>query len=154
MSIAFDILKELYDKELNYKGYKCNIFGIPKLSVYEKRALSLALNRLKRLAYVYLEGEQWKMTEKGKQYFIKKRNTFKQFDSTIINNQNLIIIFDIPESRRLERDWLRIQLKNLNFKLVQRSVWLGSSPLPKNFVEYLKEIKLMNCIKTFKLSKS
>jgi DNA-binding transcriptional regulator PaaX len=155
MSIVLDILKEMYDKELNYKGYRCNIFGIPKLSAYEKRAISLAINRLKRLAYICVEGERWKITDRGKQYYIKKRNSFKQFDSSINNSkQNLILIFDIPEPRKLEREWLRTQLKNLNFKLVQKSVWLGPSPLPKDFVRYLKEIKLRGCIKTYKLSKS
>jgi DNA-binding transcriptional regulator PaaX len=155
MSITFDILKEMYNKELNYKGYRCNIFGIPKLSVYEKRALSLALNRLIRLAYVITEGEQWKLTEKGKQYYIQKRNSFKQFDSLVGNTkQRLILIFDIPEPRKAERDWLRAQLKNQNFKLIQKSVWVGPSPLHKDFVKYLKEIKLTNCIKTFKLSRS
>jgi hypothetical protein len=154
MSIILDILKEMYDKELNYKGYRCNIFGIPKLSAYEKRAISLAINKLKRLAYVIAEGEQWKLTEKGKQYYIQKRNSFKQFNSPVNNGvQNLIFIFDIPEPRKAERDWLRAQLKNLNFKLIQNSVWLGYSPLPKDFVEYLKEIKLNKCIKTFKVSR-
>ncbi|MEI7513417.1 MAG: hypothetical protein WCJ74_02230 [bacterium] len=155
MSIAFDILKELYNKELNYKGYRCNIFGIPKLSTYEKRALRLAINRLKRLAYISNNEDGWIITKSGQEYFTKKRNSFKQFDSSVSNTKHrLILIFDIPEPRKAERDWLRAQLKNLNFKLIQKSVWVGPSPLHKDFVKYLKEIKLTNCIKTFKLSRS
>ena len=36
---------------------------------------------------------------------------------------------------------------------VQKSTWVGPFPLPKEFKEYLKKIKLDKCIKTFKLAK-
>ncbi len=37
--------------------------------------------------------------------------------------------------------------------MIQRSVWVGPSPLPKDFLDYLKEIKLGDNLKMFKLSK-
>lgn len=37
--------------------------------------------------------------------------------------------------------------------MIQRSVWVGPSPLPKEFLDYVKEIKLEDKFKTFKLSK-
>ena len=37
--------------------------------------------------------------------------------------------------------------------MIQRSVWVGPSPLPKEFMEYLKSIGLKDTIKTFKLEK-
>jgi DNA-binding transcriptional regulator PaaX len=155
MSIILDILKEMYDKELNYKGYRCNIFGIPKLSTYEKKALRLAINRLKRLAYISSDEDGWIITKSGQEYFIKKRKILKQFDSSFKLNspRNLLLTFDIPELRKYEREWLRRHLEKFNYKLIQRSVWVGPSPLPKDFVEYLKEIKLSKCIKTYKFSK-
>ena len=36
--------------------------------------------------------------------------------------------------------------------MIQRSVWVGPSPLPEEFLNYLKQIKLIDCIKTFKLA--
>ena len=63
-------------------------------------------------------------------------------------------MFDVPESRQNERKWLREHLKKFKYCMVQKSVWVGPSPLPKEFISYLKEIKLNSCIKIFKLAKS
>ncbi len=45
-------------------------------------------------------------------------------------------------------------LKKFGYIMIQKSVWVGPSPLPKEFKDYMKEIKLDKCIKTFKLEKS
>ncbi len=39
-----------------------------------------------------------------------------------------VIMFDIKETRRKTRDHFRIQLQNLNFKQIQRSVWVHPYP--------------------------
>ncbi len=67
--------------------------------------------------------------------------------------KNLIVIYDIPEEKKKERDWFRRHLKRFGFSMIQRSVWVGPSPLPKDFLEYIKEIKLKKTFKTFKLAK-
>ena len=38
--------------------------------------------------------------------------------------------------------------------MIQRSVWVGPSPLPEEFLAYLKRIGLQKKFKTFKLVKS
>lgn len=38
--------------------------------------------------------------------------------------------------------------------MIQRSVWVGPSPLPEEFLNYLKRIGLEKEFKTFKLAKS
>ena len=43
-------------------------------------------------------------------------------------------------------------LKKIWLHIGAKSVWVGPSPLPKDFLSYIKEIHLENCIKTFKLS--
>jgi len=144
------------ERELNYKGYRCNIFGIPIISKYKKRSIYTSLSRLRGGKYVSQINGVWKITELGKKYIERKKNPLKRFDSPFNKNspQNLLLTFDIPEPKKYERDWFRSQLKKFNYKLIQRSVWVGPSPLPKEFVEYLKQIKLTRFIKTFKLSKS
>lgn len=62
-------------------------------------------------------------------------------------------MFDIPEPKKAEREWFRFHLKKFNYEMIQRSVWVGPSPLPKEFLDYLKEIKLTEYVKTFKLDK-
>jgi CRISPR-associated endonuclease Cas2 len=72
----------------------------------------------------------------------------------ISKEKNLLVMFDIPTERKAEREWFRWHLKKFGYILVQKSVWVGPSPLPKDFLDYLKKIKLKECIKTFKLAKS
>ena len=68
--------------------------------------------------------------------------------------KNLLLIYDIPEGRKKERDWFRRQLIKFRYIMIQKSVWVGPSPLPKDFLSYLKEIKIKDNFKTFKLAKS
>ncbi len=51
-----------------------------------------------------------------------------------------LIIFDIPESRRSVRDYLRTKLKQLGFKKWQNSIWVTPYKLPHDVVEELKEL--------------
>ena len=37
--------------------------------------------------------------------------------------------------------------------MIQKSVWVGPSPLPKEFMNYISKIGLKSTIKTFKLAK-
>ena len=67
--------------------------------------------------------------------------------------KDLIVICDFPYSRRSERDWFRYQLKGFNYTSIQKSVWVGPSPLPKDFLDYLKSIGLLNNLKMLKLAK-
>ena len=78
------------------------------------------------------------------------------FNSTLEkgSSKNLLLIFDIPEARKAEREWLRFHLKKFNYTMIQQSAWVGPSPLPQEFLDYLKNIKLRDCIKTFKLARS
>jgi hypothetical protein len=42
-------------------------------------------------------------------------------------------MFDIPEKMREKRDWLRNQLSNLEYKSLQKSVFIGKQPLEEVF---------------------
>jgi len=64
-----------------------------------------------------------------------------------------LVMFDVPTERKSEREWLRWHLKKFGYIMIQQSVWVGPSPLPKEFNNYIKSIKLDNCIKTFKLER-
>ncbi|MFH1455061.1 MAG: CRISPR-associated endonuclease Cas2 [bacterium] len=68
--------------------------------------------------------------------------------------KNMIVMYDIPSDKRKERDWFRRHLKKFNYIMIQKSVWVGPSPLPKDFIDYVKSIGLQNQLKTFKLAKS
>ena len=118
------------NRRLRYKGMSVNLFGLPNVDNYKSK----------------------KNTQKG----IPKRQYLQSFISSLNKNapKNLLLIYDIPEGRKKERDWFRRQLRNFDFAMIQKSVWVGPSPLPEDFLNYLKRIGLQKEFKTFKLAKS
>jgi len=111
-----------------YKGVQVNAFGLPIL--LEKRNRT-KLKQRKRDFY--------------NDTFI---SPFKKDSS-----KNLIVMYDIPSDQKKERDWFRRHLIKFGYIMIQKSVWVGPSPLPKDFMTYLKEIKIGDNLKTFKLAK-
>lgn len=67
--------------------------------------------------------------------------------------KNLLLVYDVPEVMKKERDWFRRHLIKFGYIMIQKSVWAGPSPLPKEFLDYLKQIKIGDNFKTFKLAK-
>jgi CRISPR-associated endonuclease Cas2 len=113
-----------------YKGMRVNSFGLPIFSD-KKRHRIKKQNRERKFYYTTF-----------KSYFLKDAP------------KNLIVMYDIPHLQKKERDWFRRHLIKFNYIMIQKSVWVGPSPLPKDFLDYLKEIKIENNLQTFKLAKS
>ena len=121
----------MQNKTFYYKGVRVNAFGIPVLN--------------KRSKY------QDKRPRKG------TRDTYHiSFLSPMKKNapKNLIVMYDIPHHLKKERDWFRRQLIKFGYIMIQKSVWVGPSPLPKEFLDYTIELKIGDKLKTFKLAKS
>ena len=117
-------------KTLKYKGIEVNCLGIPVLSSVKNNILNKG--------------------EKGKRYF-QHRNFV--FNFPITSPKDLIVMYDIPSDKRKERDWFRRHLQKFDYTMIQESVWVGPSPLPKDFLDYVKSIGLLNKIRTLKLAK-
>ena len=120
----------IISKMIYYKGMRVNAFGLP-------------------------------VPKDGYQSRIKKKNRKRNFYHTAFSYpfdsdspKNLILMYDVVEEKKKERDWFRRQLKNFDYIMIQRSVWVGPSPLPKEFLDYVKAIGLQDHLKTFKLAKS
>lgn len=154
MSLVSEILEELWNTELNYKGWRVNFFGVPCFILKNKRSLQTTLYRLKKANYIESDGEGWYMTERGKKYY-KSRIKFKTFGNPFKRSapKDLLLIFDVPQEKNSHRDWLRRQLKEFDYIMVQRSVWVGPSPLPKEFLAYIKQIGIRGSVETFKLAR-
>jgi DNA-binding transcriptional regulator PaaX len=67
--------------------------------------------------------------------------------------KDLIVMYDIPANKRKERDWLRRHLQRFDYIMIQKSVWVGPSPLPREFLDYIKSIGLLSKLRTLKLAK-
>ncbi len=65
-----------------------------------------------------------------------------------------IIVFDIPETKRASRRWLRDVLKSLKFFMVQKSVWAGKSKVPEEFFDDLRLKGLLDYVEIFAVTKT
>ena len=118
-------------RNLRYKGMRVNAFGLPVFRGSRK------------------ENKKFhKKTRRRSLYHVSFLSPFKK-DAP----KNLIVMYDIPHNLKKERDWFRRQLIKFEYIMIQKSVWVGPSPLPKDFLDYLKEIKIGDNFKTFKLAK-
>jgi len=118
-------------KYFKYKGVTVNSLGVP----------------------IFLSRKKKKVGESKQS--LRKYSDYKHFNYNfaLAAPKDLIIICNFPFSRRSERDWFRYQLKGFNFTNIQKSVWVGPSPLPKDFLDYMKSIGLLNKLKMLKLVK-
>ena len=66
--------------------------------------------------------------------------------------RDLIVMYDIPKDMKKEREWFLRHLKKFDYTMIQKSVWVGPSPLPKDFLAYVKSIGLLNQVVTLKLA--
>lgn len=154
MNLITELLEELSRTEHYYKGVRVNVLGLPKF-VDRKRSVSSTLSQMKKKGLlIYIKG-RWHPTSQGEMYLRTHSSLFPTFPPTQKKGspRDLIVMFDIPEEKRILRDWLRDELKLYDYRMIQQSVWVGPSPLPKGFLAFLKEAEIKDCIKTFKLQK-
>ncbi len=106
--------------------------------------------RLKKGGIISTSEDILKITSEGKNIYLNKPPLLpKHLDKKL----RMIIIFDIPEAKRKTRDWLRHQLRNWDFNLIQKSVWVGYGPLPKEFFEHCSIKGIIDCVKIFPVKK-
>ena len=138
--------KQLYEYLFNETIYGKKI---------NKNSLYTTLNRMRRAGLLKDNSGKLSITKIGKIFLEKSRFRNQKFykQEDILNNRakprRLIVIFDIPEKKKLYREWLRTELVRFGFNLIQKSVWFGPV-LPKKFIEYLDEIRLLKHIKFFR----
>ncbi|MEK7128262.1 MAG: CRISPR-associated endonuclease Cas2 [Patescibacteria group bacterium] len=112
-----------------YKGVQVNAFGLPVFGNYNEK-------------------QNKESKRKRSFYNLSFESSFKDTAP-----KNLIVMYDVPHHMKKERDWFRRHLIKFGYSMIQKSIWVGPSPLPKNFLDYLKEIKIGDKFKTFKLAK-
>jgi DNA-binding transcriptional regulator PaaX len=155
MSIVMEILEGLWNTHVSYKGTRVNLLGVSRPWDHNKSSFQSTLYRMHKKGFIHRKDKKWLITESGKNYFLKQKKSLIKFDSPFDKSspKNLLLMFDIPETRSVERQWLRLHLKRFDYYMIQKSVWVGPSPLPTKFIFYIKNIKLNEYIKTFKLAK-
>lgn len=105
------------------------------------------------------QGCFFKISSKGEKILealrLKRANALPAASyKTESDNLLKIVIFDIPEKERRKRDWLRAALKNLEFNMLQKSVWAGKIKLPQEFLADLNKLNLLSYVEIFAISRT
>ncbi len=153
-TVAEKILKGLFEMEIRYKGgTRASLAQVFEFFSGNKNTFRSTISRLRNKGFIDIEGGGWIITKSGREYLSK--DNLKTFSSPFEKSakKDLLLMFDVPEECRHYRDWLREQLKEFGYTMIQQSVWAGPSPLPKEFKDYIKKLKLQKTIRTFKLAK-
>lgn len=99
------------------------------------------------------------LTEKG----LKKLRALRERKKTMLTKPRYpkenasvfsIVTFDVPEAEKRKREWLRSALRELGFRMVQKSVWLGKVKIPKVFLDDLRRFELVDFVEIFQITKS
>ncbi len=112
-----------------------------------KQTLSVALSRLKQQKLVARTGSKrytrWNITSAGKKILQQTQPPEKDlYDLAPEDDIVRIVTFDIPEKIRGKRDWLREQLFACGYRLLQRSVFTGTRPLPDAFIQRVDKMRI------------
>jgi CRISPR-associated endonuclease Cas2 len=91
----------------------------------QKETIQSARKRLVKKGYLEYEDGMLRITEEGKRFLIKEtlfenyKKRKKKWD-----RKWRVLIFDIPEKRKIDREHIRHTLISIGFMRLQRSVWV------------------------------
>lgn len=123
-------------EDFTYHHYKYQ-YGIPDL---KKSSLSVALSRLRKGGLIEKhinEGKMiYKLTDLGRDAL------GEPFDENKWDGVWRIVIFDIPEKRRVVRNLFRRRLKGWEFRNWQRSVWITKKNVTQKLRELISDLEI------------
>ncbi len=155
-AITEDILESIYD--MVFHPYRI-VYGYFPKEVSRKSAL-VAIHRLYKKGYVkkgIIEDEICiKLTELGFDKLLQMRQVRKEKTIFQINpisdkwdGKWRVAVFDIPEQNRRIRQALRMGLRMLEFKPLQKSVWISKINCTKELRDYINSLDLSDYVLVF-----
>ncbi len=101
------------------------------------------------------------ITQKGTERFHKLRNALSRKRDTAAvhplpssyqkkrSSSSIIVSFDIPEKESPKRAWIRSVLRNLDYKILHESVWIGNNALPKELLDDCRRMNITRYLHIF-----
>jgi len=112
----------------------------------KKVELAKALKRLRENGLVELLDDKeliLRLTDKGREKAVLANLLIEEEKW---DGKYRIVIFDIPEKRRIARDLLRLKLKSWGFTPWQRSVWVTKKNCTKPLRDFIKQIGIKDWV--------
>lgn len=132
----------------------------------EKLKVAVLINRFQKMGLVKNAGSDkgradWTITNNGLIKLLKLEEKLLSLINkeklppinypTIKSKHKIIVVFDIAEKEKHKREWLRQVLKNLEFKILQKSVWIGTTQLPIDLITDLERLEIAESVKIFSI---
>ena len=147
------VLRRMSEREARRLGWKSKEEIIAERRDQELKKFYNTLYFLRKQGFIEKTKNKsrksfWKVTKQGldKLSELLKKNDLPFLKPIQAKDHLKLIIFDIPESLKQYRNWLRQLLINLGFTMLQKSVWMGESKLPEDFIYTLKKLNLLRYI--------
>jgi len=130
----------IFDPRRLTKGF--SLYSYPSLSKSQREKLiQKRIYSLRERGYIKETEKGWELTSKGRIELIKII-LWKKLENEKWDGKWRLIIFDIPEMSRKDRDFLRRELKWIGFVELQKSVWIFHYDMEKEIMALLKLWKL------------
>ncbi len=131
------------------------MFGCNNPPKFQKATIRSNFQRLEKQGLIKKDPiqEVYCLTDKGKNFVSYIENRFLILKADW-DKKLRIVIFDIPEKKKHWRYHLRKELELMQFKQLQRSVYVGKYPLPQSLVEEIEENNLGKDVHIFTIDKA
>lgn len=121
---------------------------------YEGDKLLSALFSLERNEFIKkVDRDRFRLTQKG----VKRINFSRFFRLSLDKNKKdglwRVIIFDIPEKQKVKRELLRQKLKEFDFKMMQKSVFISPYVCEKEIKDLCEILNLRDEVKILLVKK-
>lgn len=120
------------------------LLGLDSGYRFHRESFSAILSRLQSQGLVVRSGARqkshWRITPLGHSYIAA--GAAGPAPAMRTDGIRRLVIFDIPERDRKKRDAIRLELVAAGFTQLQKSVWSGERPLPKDFLELVDALNL------------
>ena len=161
MSLGEDLLVILSSYSGGYRLMRARMHGytgpaLPgKFKTAPAESIRVTLSRLKKRGFVENKSRGvWALTQKGIAHLAEKFRKKEERIKLKNKPKNMIIAFDIPERFKRKRNWLRQELTQTGFTMLQKSLWLGPAPVSEQFIHAMKDMELLGYIKFLKVGES
>lgn len=129
-------------EDFAYHHYRYH-YGIPEL---KNASIAQALKRLREGGLVELIDDEkliYRLTDLGKDkaLWIRMKILNEPWDG-----KWRIVIWDVPEKRRVARDLLRYKLKILGFERLQKSVWISKKNCTKELRDFIQKVGIKDWV--------
>ena len=148
-SLSKKILFYLKDTSKDFLDLSVRIIFDPRsitkgMSLYRNNIqyFSKEVSYFKNSSYFNFKDNKFYLTEKGRTNIIKNIIKDKKTKNKKWDKKWRMIIFDIPELSSRERRFLRLELKWMGFKELQKSAWIFPYDVEKELLALLKLWKM------------